>query len=307
MPNKPLPFTLVQMQYFTEIARRENMTAAAEKLCVTQPTLSSAIKQLEKSLGAKLFMRTEQNRLRLTASGRALLVDAELLMRVAVQVEEHALNKDGELAGELVVGVFSPIAPFQIPKILKEFGRLHPKVTLNFVDGNQSTLQRMVLDGTCDVAIMYRLDLDPRVKAAVLDRVSPYVLLPEKHPMAGDEREIRLEALRDEPYIMLDLPHTREHYLSVFAWAGVEPTIRYRVDSFESVRSFVGFDHGYTILHQGRDLSHTYSGGRVVSRGIYGGPPQLEIVLVAMSEVLQTRRVKAFSRIARSVFAQNPS
>lgn len=307
MPHSLPRFTLVQIHYFTEIARLGNMTAAAERLRVTQPTLSAAIKQLESSLGAKLFVRTGQNRLQLTAAGRSVFFEAKRLMRLADHVAEQASGADGEITGELVVGMFSPIAPFRAPKILKEFSQLHPGVSLSFVDGNLSVLQRLLLDGTCDVAVMYRLDLDPRIVTAVLDRVSPYVLLPAHHRLAQQPGEVRIQDLSDEPYIMLDLPHTREHYLGLFGWAGIEPDIPFRLDSFESVRSFVGAGHGYTILHQGWGLRHTYSGGEVVARRIQGGPPQLEIVLGAMSETMQTQRAQAFSRVARTIFAQTPS
>ncbi|SJN09361.1 Hydrogen peroxide-inducible genes activator [Leucobacter sp. 7(1)] len=307
MSTKPHAFTLVQIQYFLAVAKVESMTLAAEILSVTQPTLSSAMKQLERALGAKLFVRTEQNRLRLTGVGRALMGDAEQLTRAAELVAENVESTQRDLTGELVVGVFSPMAPFRIPRILQEFGQLHPRVTLSFVDGNQSTLQRMLLDGRCDVVIMYRLDLDRRIQTTVLDRISPYALLPANHRLAVERGEIHMRELQDEPYVMLDLPHTREYYLGLFEWAGIAPNIRYRLDSFESVRSFVGAEHGYTILHQGFGLTHTYSGGTVEARRIQGGPPRLEIVLGAMEGTLQTRRARAFSRIARSVFAANPN
>ena len=66
------PFTLTQLRYFAVVAELQNMTAAAERLLVTQSTLSTAIAQLEASLSTQLFVRLQTRGVRLTSSGRQL-------------------------------------------------------------------------------------------------------------------------------------------------------------------------------------------------------------------------------------------
>lgn len=79
-------FTLVQLRYFTAVARHENMRAAALDLNVTQSTLSAAIHQLEREVGAELFQRLSSRGLRLTAEGRRLLIGAKTVLEDADQL-----------------------------------------------------------------------------------------------------------------------------------------------------------------------------------------------------------------------------
>lgn len=74
------PFTLTQLRYFAVVAELENMTAAAERLLVTQSTLSTAMAQLEASLSTQLFVRLRTRGLRLTPSGRQLAQDIKVLL-----------------------------------------------------------------------------------------------------------------------------------------------------------------------------------------------------------------------------------
>jgi DNA-binding transcriptional LysR family regulator len=81
----PKSFTLVQLRYFTVVARTENMRAAPLELNVTQSTLSAAIHQLEREVGVELFHRRSSRRLRLTAEGRRLMAGARTLLEDADQ------------------------------------------------------------------------------------------------------------------------------------------------------------------------------------------------------------------------------
>lgn len=300
-----LAFTLIQLIYFAEVGRLENMTLAAEKLGITQPTLSGAIRQLETNLGVSLFMLTQQRRIRLTPAGRTLLNEIPPFLQQATHLNEKARDLRNEMTGELAIGVYSPIAPYRVPRILREFSERHPEVAIRFIDGNLATLQELLLDGSCDFAIMYNLGLDPRLQTTTLDRYSPYILLPHGHRLADEDGPpITLERLKGEPFILLDLPHAQEHYLSLFALSGVTPNVRYSADSYETVRSFVGSGLGYTILHQGQGQANT-STGAVTSRRIAGNPPKLEVVMAQSPDAGHTRRGRAFAQIAKTAFAKD--
>lgn len=147
-------FTLVQLRYFTAVARHENMRAAALDLNVTQSTLSAAIHQLEREVGAELFQRLSSRGLRLTAEGRRLLIGAKTVLEDADQLYQSVRAEREELVGDLVVGIFSPIAPFHAPNILTAVEKRHPGIKLTFLEGDQETLMRAVRDGICEIAVM---------------------------------------------------------------------------------------------------------------------------------------------------------
>ncbi|MFJ5862214.1 LysR family transcriptional regulator [Pseudarthrobacter sp. NPDC092439] len=297
------PFTLTQLRYFAVVAELENMTAAAERLLVTQSTLSTAVAQLESSLSTQLFVRLPTRGLRLTPSGRQLSQDIKVLLEHADALYESAHGLSAGLVGELKVGVFAPLAPFRLPAILQTFEVQHPGVEVSFLEADLATLQSALLDGRCDVALMYGLGLGRGFTYKVLERVPPHVLVHAGHPAAARPgRSIALKELDGEPSVVLDLPHSREYYEQLYALAGIVPNVRHRFAGYETVRSFVAKGHGYAMLNQRLNSDMTYSGGKVVALALTDNFPPIEVMLVRPEGVQPTRRALAFEETCRRIY-----
>ena len=152
-------------------------------------------------------MRLRTRGLRLTPSGRQLAQDIKVLLEHADSLYESARGLATSLVGELKVGVFSPLAPFRLPAILQTFEGQHPGVEVSFLEADLASLQSALLEGQCDVALMYGHGLGRGFTRTVLERVPPHVLVHEKHPAASrPERSIALKDLEGEPSVVLDLP-----------------------------------------------------------------------------------------------------
>lgn len=296
-------FTLVQLHYFSAVARLENMTAAAAELNVTQSTLSSAIGHLEREFGTPLFLRLPSRGLRLTSAGRTLLGDAAAFLEQADLLARSVCDGAAELSGEIVVGIYAPLAPFRAPVILQRFERLHPGVSVTFLEGDQGSLQDALSAGHCEVALMYDLGVDHRFVRRTIDRVAPHVIVSEQHPAAAHrERRVSLRDFAAEPLILLDLPHTRQYYLGLFKHLGVAPLIRHTSLGYETVRSFVARGHGYSVLNQWVDHGMTYSGARVVPLSLSDRLPPTETSLVRLKHTRPTRKSLAFESVCLSLY-----
>lgn len=291
-------FTLVQLRYFTVVARLENMRAAAFELNVTQSTLSAAIHQLEREVGAELFHRRSNRGLRLTAEGRRLLMGARTVLEDADQLYHSVRAEREELAGDLVAGIFSPIAPFLAPKILTAFEQHHPAIKLSFLEADQETLMKSLAEGTCEIALMYDLGLGTDYEYRVLQRVPPHLLVSEDHPRAAQpDVAVHLKEFEDEPFVLLDLKHSREYYLDIFKRLGLRPRIRHLVSGYETVRSYVSMGHGYSLLNWRLTRDVTYAGGRVIPLELADALPPIELVLVRLRGARPTRKSIAFEEI----------
>ncbi|MCF3138481.1 LysR family transcriptional regulator [Paenarthrobacter sp. AR 02] len=297
------PFTLTQLRYFAVVAELENMTAAAQRLMVTQSALSAAMAQLETSLATQLFVRHKSRGLRLTQSGRQFAKDIASFLEQADSLYESARGMSATLVGELKVGVFAPLAPFRLPAILQTFETRHPGVEVSILEADLATLQEALMDGRCDVALTYGLGLGKGFTYKVVERVPPHVLVHEGHPAAArPEREISLKELDGEPSVVLDLPHSREYYEQLYATAGVVQNVRHRFAGYETVRSFVAKGHGYAILNQRLHSDVTYSGGKVVLLALTNNFPPIEVMLVRPQGVQATRRVLAFEETCLTLY-----
>ncbi|MBL3699803.1 LysR family transcriptional regulator [Leucobacter luti] len=291
-------FTLVQLRYFVAVAQREHMTAAAADLNLTQSTLSSAIAQLERELGVALFLRVPRRGLQLTPAGEILLARSAAFLEEAELIGRTVQSSGEVLSGEISVGLYAPLAPYQAPLILQRFERQFPEVSVTFVEGDQGTLQEALYDGACEIALMYDLGVDERFERTVIDRIPPHVIVAEEHPLVQRGRaEVSLAELADEPFILLNLPHTRDYYLSLFRQLGVSPRIRHISLGYETVRSFVAQGHGYSVLNQWVDYGRTYSGSRVVPIRLADELPPTEVSLVARRGLVPTRKARAFAQV----------
>lgn len=252
----------------------------------------------------QLFERTPRRTLELTRAGRRLLPDALTLLEEADRLSLTARGDTDALGGELVVGVFSPLASFRASVILSKFEDAHPAVKLNFLEGDQESIRQALLRRRCDVALMYDIGLDPGFATSVVERLPPHVVVSTEHPLAKRTEGIYLHDIADEPLILLDLPHTRDYYLGLFQQLNLHPNIRFRISSYETVRSFVACGHGYSVLNQLLPHSTTNAGLEIVRIPLLDRLPEISVVVVRGSGVRPGRRALAFEDVCRRLYSE---
>ncbi|WP_125609660.1 LysR family transcriptional regulator [Specibacter cremeus] len=302
------PFTLTQLRYFAVVARLRSMTGAAAELLVTQSAVSTAVAELEKAVDAQLFVRNRSAGLKLTGAGSRFAQELDSFLDHADRLYESATGLSSTLSGALSVGVFAPLAPFRLPVILQMFHTRFPGVDVTFLEADLGELRTAVLDGRCDVAIMYGLGLDSRFQATVVERIPPHVLVAAGHPAARTpDVAVSLHDFADEPMILLDLPLSRDYYESLARAAGVVPKVHYRFSGYETVRSFVAQGHGYALLNQRVANDRPYSGGRVVALDLADELPPIEVALVRSAAITPTRRTLAFEQVCADFYAGAPT
>ncbi|UYM04140.1 LysR family transcriptional regulator [Solicola gregarius] len=299
------PFTLTQLRYFAAVAEADSMTAAARELMITQSALSTAMSQLEKALGVQLFMRQGTRALRLTAAGAQFVRDLTVFLEHADSLYEAAQGLAKSPVGVLSVGVFGPLASVRLPLILDELERRYPGLEVTIHESDLADQQDALRSGRCEIALTYGLGLARGFTAQALQRIPPHVIVSREHRLARrPERPVHLRALEDDPLILLDLPHSREYYESLFRLVGVTPNVRHRLVGYETVRSFVARGHGYALLNQRLQHDLTYTGDSVVPIQIADELPPIELMLVRPSDVRPTRRALAFEEVCRTLYGE---
>ena len=164
------------------------------------------------------------------------------------------------------IGCYQVFAPYMVPALVARLTKLHPGIGADAGGGGSGPPDRQpapqrhrggaavrLRSGRCD------LQLTP------LAELTPYVLLPEGHPLAAAPG-IALEELVNEPLVLLDVEPSRDYFLSLFRDAGLEPHIGYRTRSLEMVRGLVGHGLGYSLLATKPANNMTYDGRALVAR-----------------------------------------
>lgn len=299
-------FTLVQLRYFAAAAELGSMTAAARQLLVSQSAISTAVAHLEKELGVQLLLRHHARGLALTAAGEEFLKELRGYLAHTDELAEVARSAGSTLVGDLTVGCFSTLAPFQLPRLIAACQRDHPEVRIQVIEDEHAALKQALRAGRCELALMYGYDLDEDIDHLLVATAPAYVLVAADHRLAG-AGAVWLRELAGEPMVLLDLPHSGAWLERLVATAGFEPDIRHRSAGFETVRAMVAHGHGWSLLNQRPASGVTYTGKSVAAVEIRDELPVLQVVLASMRGARLTRRAQAFLRAARSQESSPPS
>lgn len=288
--------TLRQLEYFAAAARHASTVKAAHALNVSQPSISHAIGELEALWDEKLFYRIHAQGLELTAAGKQRYRQAQ---NVLLQAQELGRKADGRIEGELSIGCFSTLGPMYFPAIMHEFRREHPHVRLTMLEGNTEELLSRIERGTLDLALVYDMGLARPVQLHYVGAHSPYVLLPLRHPLSRRDT-LAIGDLAQEPFILINLPHSRDYFLSIFSFAEVSPYIAMETGSIEMARSLVANGHGFSILTTRPAKDFSYDGKRIVCKPLSGNIPAQKLAFASSTEQRPTPAAEAFLRVARA-------
>jgi len=140
------------------------------------------------------------------------------------------------------------LAPFVLPDLRKRFEETHEDTVVRQVEAHQADLFRMLRRAEIDVAITYDVELPKDIEFEPLAALPPYALFPVNHPLAAED-VVSLEVLADEPLVLLDLPLSREYFLSLFQSRNLRPTIAERTAHLPMVRTMVANGFGYGLLN----------------------------------------------------------
>ncbi|CAN5303658.1 LysR substrate-binding domain-containing protein [soil metagenome] len=144
--------TITQLQYVLAVAEHQNFTKAAQKVFVTQPTLSMQIQKLEEELDIQIFDRSKKP-IQLTETGKKIVNQARNIVNESDRIQDIVDQQKGFIGGEFRLGVIPTIMPTLLPMFLTNFIKKYPKVKLKIEELNTDTIIEKLKEGHLDAAI----------------------------------------------------------------------------------------------------------------------------------------------------------
>ena len=234
------------MQGFLEVARRGNVSRAAEAIYVSQPTLTARLHALEAELGEKLFVRTRQG-MRLTDAGRAFLPFAERATQAVKEGREAIAELNSASAGHLVIASAPAVSTYLLPPLLERFAAAHPRVEVAVRTGHSEEVLQMVLKSEVQLGLgrdlrHHDIDLIPFYEEELQLMVAP------GHHFA-ERTAVTMADLAGEQLILFD--RTSSYYeltQASFASAGLVPRSMFELDNIEATKKMVERRLGVALL-----------------------------------------------------------
>lgn len=145
--------TLQQMEYIVAVDKYRHFVRAAESCGVTQSTLSSLISKLEAELDVTIFDRTSHP-VKPTALGEEIISQARVVLYNTSQIEELVSSRKGQSVGTLRLGIAPTIAPYILPKLLKNLSEKSPEVQLKVEEARVGSILQKIKTAELDVALL---------------------------------------------------------------------------------------------------------------------------------------------------------
>lgn len=282
-------------------AQQGGTQQAARALNVSQPSVSHAISGLEAVWGVTLFVRLHAQGLHLTTEGKSRYQQALAILK---QTQELADGQHQQPRGELSIGCFSTLGPMYFPALMRAYLQEYPEVTIRMHEGDTETLLTRIERDTLDLALVYDTGIFNRVQLHHMGQQSPYVLLPANHRLSK-RRKLTVQDLHQEPFVLINLRHSREYFLSLFSHENASPNIIAESSSIEMLRSMVANGHGVSILVTRPSHDYSYDGKQLVCIPLKSTFPPQNIVLASSGEHRLSFAGRAFLLAAQQFFSQH--
>ena len=235
-----------EMQYVYEVYRERSFSRAAQKLYISQPSLSLMIKKAEERVGSPLFDRSTMP-IGLTEAGRQYIHAVQQIMEIENTFQQYISDAEACLSGTLALGGTTLFASYVLPPLISAFSDRFPRVQIRILEAHTAALERELREGELDF-VMENYLFDPTVYDSIEYHAEHLLLaVPAAFPVneaaaacrltAQEIKEgkqapgVSLELFKGEPFLLLKEGNdTRRRADKLCAKAGFHPSARLLLD-----------------------------------------------------------------------------
>ena len=269
-----LYITLRQYQFVLAVADANSITGAAAQLNISQPSISTAITQVEARIGQRIFVRQRGAGIDITPFGYRFIERARRLVALATEIEANP-NDDRAFT----LACFEDLAPIHLAPTLSGLAGGFPDIRFEGREGRFADLADDLSAGRADLAIAFDVGFDNRfVRLAVRD-VLPVAFFATDHPLAAAE-VVELKQVLAHPLILFSEGHSDTFMRDLFTRLGLVPTVAARTSSLETMRALAAHGHGVGLSYSSAPGAISYDGMPLVTRPVATAEAAAQIVLV---------------------------
>ncbi len=233
--------------YFIEVAKLLSFSKAAEKLNVTQPTLSKMVKNLEEELDVLLLDRTTKH-MQLTDAGEIVLEEAQEIINLMNNISFKLTDMLKIKKGHIKIGLPPGIGSLFFPKLIKDFRWYYPHINIELKEEGAKKVEKMIEEGSIDFGFAVLPVNENLFNSHQFVKSELKLIVHSEHPLAKADK-IPLDKLKNEPFLLMREDFAvhyriREHCIQ----AGFNPIVIYESSQWDFISEMVANGHGVAIL-----------------------------------------------------------
>lgn len=290
-----------QLEGFVAVCDEGSFSKAANRIHISQSGLSVLIRELESSLGVRLFDRSTRH-VKLTRAGEEFRAPSVRLMTDLARAVGSVKSLEAREHGHVCVAAPPLLAAKLLVAVARLFRAEYPDITLEIMDIPSQEIVLGLHDGTIDIGFGVFPEDDPSIAIEPLLKGQTMALLPRDHPLAS-KRSISWAQMANAGLILQSPGRPLRADLDrVFAQAGVKPSINMEVSQLSTIIALVEAGFGATIMPPYASLLP--SSRKTVSRPIASPRLQSEIVMATDAARSHSAASKAFIETARKAIGR---
>ncbi len=245
--DRPLPFTLRQLQYLLAVEATQGFSRAAEHCHVSQPALSAQIAQLEDALGVQLFERSRRGVV-VTPAGEALLERARSVLQVSSELERAAQTLKDPWSTTWRFGIIPTIAPYVLPSLSPSLHRTHRDLKILWREAPTPQLVDELASGRLEAAVL-ALEADlGGLETHPIHRDPFLVAVAHSHRLAAAKAPVSIDDLDDERLLLLAEEHCLRHQALAVCQRSGGGDEGFEATSLATLMEMVAVGSGVTLL-----------------------------------------------------------
>lgn len=233
-----------QLRSFQAVALEGSFTSAAERLNLSQPTITQQVRQLEADFNVELFHR-QGRRIELSDVGKTLLTATERLFTTSDEAVDLLKAASGLGTGHLRV---SAVAPIDIIPIIGKVAEANPMIRISLTICNSEDALRSLMEFRADVAMLAASEINPQFHYVDFGSRPLVLFVNREHPWSK-YRSVRLEELHQQRMIIRETgSQTRQMFENACAKAGITPLQRIEINNRDAFREAVACGLGIGVI-----------------------------------------------------------
>ena len=245
-----------KLAVFVDLAKTQNYSRSAERLFLSQSTISKYIIMLEKEWQVKLFIRAHRQ-VKLTREGKLILPKVEEVLQKEDELNYLLINQVWQKKRPLIIKGLPSLSQYEAFQIITNFSKQYPEINLKFSEANSDRLNYALDEKNVDIVFTRVFDINfPSYDVITNETDHLVVLVPKNNPLA-QKKFITLDMLKRESLLVLSDTMTRTHPLyQAFKNKSLQPHITYDGQRIDMILKMIDQGSGVSVvMNQSFDLT----------------------------------------------------
>lgn len=235
------------MKYFVEVVDQKGMTNASKSLYIAQPTISKAIKDLEKELNMTFFDRSKRQ-LVLTDAGKVFYKKCKEILTLYKDLPKEINSLLGLETGHISIGLSAVMNMNKFIHILGEFHQEYPNVTYNLVEKGGKMIETQLINDEIDIGIT-TIPVDQDIFHSIPLYQEDLKLVVNKEHRLADREQINMAMLKDEDFILFNEDfYLNDKIIEAAKNAGYVPKTISKISQWNFIENLLSAHLGVSIL-----------------------------------------------------------